>query len=57
MNFDIRIDDRLLGLGNAKIKLLFNSWSNNTISEEELKEKNVIRVNGWDDIEKILLEE
>ena len=57
MNFDIRIDDRLLGLGNAKIKLLFNSLSNNTISEEELKEKNVIRVNGWDDIEKILLEE
>lgn len=57
MNFDIRIDDRLSGLGNAKIKLLFNSWSNNTISEEELKEKNIIRVNGWYDIEKILLEE
>lgn len=34
LNFDIRIDDRISGLENGKIKLLFNSWSNNTITEK-----------------------
>ena len=54
LNFDIRIDDRISGLENGKIKLLFNSWSNNTITEEELKEKNIIRAKNWYDIESIL---
>lgn len=56
LNFDIRIDDRISGLENGKIKLLFNSWSNNTITEKELKEKNIIRVKNWYDIESVLNE-
>ena len=57
MNFDIRLDDKLENIINGEIKLLMNAWHNRNISEDELKEKNVIRVNNWYDIEKILIEE
>ena len=56
MHFDIRIDDRLSGLENGNIKLLFSSWSNKNITEDELKKNNVIRVNNWYDIKEILLD-
>ena len=53
---DIRIDDSIQKLeGDAEIKLLFTAYHNVNISEEELKEKNLIRVNDWKEIEKILL--
>lgn len=55
MNFDIRIDDRLSGLQEGSQNLLFDSWSNRRISDEELKRKNITRVLNWYDIEKILL--
>lgn len=52
---DVQIDDRLPNLlGDVKTKLLFSAYHNKNISNEELKEKNVIRVNSWHDIEKIL---
>lgn len=54
MNFDIRIDDRLSGLENGDIKLLFSSWSNRKISNEQLQEQNIIKVENWYEIEKIL---
>ena len=53
--FDIKIDDKITNLDNSTTKLLFNAWHNKTISEEELKDKNVIRVYNWKDIENILL--
>lgn len=56
MYFDIRIDDRLSGLENGETKLLFNSWSNKSINDDELKSKNIIRVTDWNDVEQILLE-
>lgn len=56
MNFDIRIDDRLNNLDGADVKLLFSAWHNKNYSDTELKENNVIRVNNWKDIEKILLD-
>lgn len=56
MNFDVRIDDRIGNLEGAQIKLLFDAWHNRNISDNELKNKNVIRVNDWFDIEKILLD-
>lgn len=55
LNFDFRIDDRLSGLTTSGVNLLFDAWSNRAISEQELKEKNIIRVMGWYDIEKVLL--
>lgn len=60
---DIQIDDRLNNLqGGVETKLLFTSYHNKEISNEELEKSNVIRVgtttsNGWSDIRNILLEE
>lgn len=56
INCDIKIDDKLLNLrGDAQIKLLFTAYHNKQLTDEELKENEVIRVDGWKDIEKILL--
>lgn len=56
INCDIKIDDKLSNLsGNAQIKMLFTAYHNKELTSEELKENGVIRVNGWKDIEKILL--
>ena len=57
MNFDIKIDDKLNNLEGGKTKLLFSAWHNKDISEQDLLKQNVIRVNNWKDIEKILLED
>ena len=52
---DVQIDDRLPNLkGDVKLKLLFNAYHNKNISDEELKENNVIRVKNWKEIEEIL---
>lgn len=55
---DIKIDDRLLNLtGNVHTttKLLFSAYHNKKVTDEELNNLNVKRVNNWDEIEKILL--
>lgn len=54
INFDIKIDDKLSNLENADTKLLFTQWHNKDISNDELEKDNVIRVNNWKDIDKIL---
>lgn len=53
---EIKIDDKISNLESAEMKLLFNAYHNKNISNEELKEQGVIRVLGWKDIEKILLD-
>jgi 5'(3')-deoxyribonucleotidase len=56
LDADIRIDDRMSNLdGTGSIKLLFTSWHNLNITNEELESKNIIRVNNWLDIANILL--
>lgn len=56
INCDIKIDDKLSNLkGKAETKMLFTAYHNKTITEEELKQEGAIRVNGWKDVEKILL--
>lgn len=56
MKADVQIDDRLNNLkGEIGLKLLYSANHNKNISEEKLKEANVIRVNNWKEIEKILL--
>jgi len=55
---DIQIDDRLPNLkGDISTKLLFTSYHNKGISDEELESNNVKRVNDWLEIEKLLLKE
>ena len=53
---EIKIDDKISNLeGNSELKLLITAYHNKNISNEELKEKNIIRVNNWNDIAEILL--
>lgn len=54
MDFDIRIDDKLENVVKAEVSLLFTAWHNKDLDDEYLKEKDVIRVNSWKDIEKKL---
>lgn len=56
INCEIKIDDKLSNLaGTAETKLLFDAYHNKNIKDEELKQKGVVRVSGWEDIEKMLL--
>lgn len=56
INCDIKIDDRLLNLsGDARIKMLFTAHHNKAVTEKELRENGAIRVNGWREIEELLL--
>lgn len=53
---DIQIDDREPNLrgNNIKHKLLFNSFHNLDIDEDELKEKKITRVKSWLEIEEYI---
>lgn len=59
---DIQIDDRIQNLeSDIETKILFPSYHNRDITDEELKEKGVIRAgtewrNAWEETEKILME-
>lgn len=57
LNCDIKIDDCLDNLKNARIKLLFTSYHNNDLSDEYLGSLGVIRVNSWLEIKDILMKE
>ena len=57
LNCDIKIDDRLDNLQNAKIKLLFTAYHNKGLDDEYLHSLGVIRVNNWLEIKKILARE
>ncbi len=53
---DIRVDDSMKKLkGDAEQKLLFTAYHNKNISDDELSEEGITRVNTWNEIEKILL--
>ena len=53
---DVQIDDRLPNLqGPVKLKLLFDSYHNKSISDEELEKSNVRRVYNWKEIENLLI--
>ena len=61
---DIQIDDYLPNLEQNKssLKILFPSYHNKDIPDEELKEKHILRAgynwqNGWENVENILIPE
>lgn len=56
VNGDIMIDDNVNNLitNNACTKLLFTAEHNESIEKEELIKHNIIRVNGWQEILKLL---
>ena len=47
LNMDIKIDDRIDNLSNAKTKLLFSAYHNREYSDEYLLEVGIERVNDW----------
>ena len=55
LNMDIRIDDKIVNLEGGDIKLLFDAYHNREYTDKYLKEKGIVRVTSWLDIEKILL--
>lgn len=57
ITWDIAIDDSLKNLKSAKMKLLFTAYHNKNISNEDLKKEQIIRVDKWSDIAKLLLED
>ena len=54
MHFDVGIDDRPKNLGNCDIKLLFSETRNKKMSNEELAQQDLIRVDNWKEVEKVL---
>ncbi len=54
---EIKIDDKISNLEDniSEVKLLMTAYHNKNISDEKLKEKNIIRVNNWNDVAEILL--
>lgn len=57
INCDIKIDDKINNIEGAATKLLYTAWHNKDIPQEELAKQNIIRVNNWKEIGKILLRE
>lgn len=54
INWDIAIDDRINNLKSADKKILMTAWHNKKITDKELNEQGIVRVNSWSEIEKIL---
>ena len=57
VNCDIKIDDKISNIEGAETKLLFTAWHNKDLTAEELNKQNIIRVNNWKEIRKVLLED
>ncbi|MCI8273036.1 MAG: hypothetical protein HFJ55_03010 [Clostridia bacterium] len=50
IKYDIGIDDRISNLESCDKKLLFTELRNNKITDEELRSREIIRVNNWLDV-------
>lgn len=55
IDFDIRIDDSIRHLVGGETLLLFDAYTNQNLTEEELASKNIRRVMNWQEIADILL--
>ena len=51
IKYDIGIDDRISNLQSCNKKLLFTEFRNKKITDEELTDKEIIRVNNWLEVE------
>lgn len=52
---DIKIDDKVENILDAKTKILFTAYHNKKISDNDLKDKDIIRVNNWNELGNLLL--
>lgn len=55
IKYDIGIDDRVSNLENCGKKLLFTEFRNKKLTDKELENKGIVRVNNWLDVKKELL--
>lgn len=55
LNMDIRLDDKIINLEGADIKLLFSAFHNIDRSNSELESMGIERMNSWYDIRDRLL--
>ena len=55
IKYDIGLDDRTSNLESCDKKLLFTEFRNKKITDKELKDKGIVRVNNWLDVKKELL--
>lgn len=56
IHYDIGIDDRISNLKSCNRKLLFTEFRNKKVTDEELENSGIKRVNNWLDVEKEILE-
>lgn len=54
LSFDIRLDDRISNLTQGDLMMLFSAWHNRNIKQDELASKNIIRVDNWQEVDKML---
>ena len=54
LNCEIKIDDKVDNLKNADIKILYTAYHNKNLSDEYLKNNNIIRANNWLEVLEIL---
>ncbi len=54
LNCDIKIDDKIENLKNAKIKILFSAYHNKNLTKDFLQKNGIIRANNWLEIKDIL---
>ena len=54
INCDIKLDDKPVNLEGASTKLLFTAWHNKKMTKEELDKEEIIRVDNWKDVHKVL---
>ena len=52
---DIRIDDRIDNLDDARVKLLFSAYHNLEYSNQDLQSMGIERMNSWFDVKRRLL--
>ena len=54
IHYDIGIDDRISNLENCNKKLLFTEFRNKKVTDNELQNSGIKRVNNWLDVEKVI---
>lgn len=54
LNFDIRLDDKPSNLTNGELKMMYTEWHNKNIPDSKLEECGIVRVNNWQEVDKVL---
>lgn len=55
IKYDVGIDDRVSNLESCDKKLLFTEFRNKKLTDEELNDNGIVRVNNWLEVKKQLL--